>query len=710
MRQIKCLSILSIILPILILAGCDLKDGIDVSQQWKLGTTDDPSYIQENIDDSGWPDINLPGQVIKEKKKRVYWLRKSVVIPKKYSERELAIHLGKIWDVEHTYFNGQKIGSTGRDYPNFNSAWFWDRYYYIPSSIIKYDAENLIAIKVFTNQIPLFNGKPFINDLEKIRIFNFYQRFKAEYVPMGLSLLTLFLGIFAFIKFLADRKSTETLLLSITLILWTVLSTHHYVPDYVVVDFNTQDKYYMALTTLELILVFFLFQALVNIWSRSLTIISLINGTIAIIVSVTATVQDPITGWRFNVLGLLGMIGEILAFILLVKMLKKGSKEIKIIFAAYILFLVCVVHDALAISSVIPFEFFWINMAYPAMIIAMGILMVQRTTFISQEYARTSIEIEKKHKRLTGILTKVKESTAELSSFSNTLQITTGELHSNMEDQEGTLANTSTVIEEVHAAIESIAGNAAKQDNTIQTNKGMLLEYLTALHSITDAAKKAVQLSYKSQKEIQENREQLAAVIDGMKKIKESSGAINEITEIINDIAEKTNLLSLNAAIEAARAGDAGRGFAVVASEIGKLAESSIKQAKSIREILLNTVNKIEEETNLVFNSTKSIDEIESAVNDVNSGVDAILDLCISQEKLTTEIENNMNSILSGSSEISSSTQEEMAAVSEVTKSMVNLTGIMEQVKACSDQMTEILSRLYKRIDILNNSLDEEFD
>jgi methyl-accepting chemotaxis protein len=445
-----------------------------------------------------------------------------------------------------------------------------------------------------------------------------------------------------------------------------------------------------------------------KIWSHALTVITCINGIGAVIISLTASVQDPITGWRFGVLGLMGFLGQIVALILTVKILKRRDKEGIIVFIFYMIFIACVVHDSLAISNVIPFEFFWINMAYPALIIAMGILLVQRASYIAKEFERTGIEVNKKNRRLSDILAHVKESSAELTQFSHTLQTTVDELQHSMDEQEGNLGNTTTVIEEVHASIESIADSAAQQDNSIQQNKGMLVDYISSLNRITEAAKSAVQLSYNSQKQTRVSRGQLLAVIDGMQKIKQSSGAVNEITEIINDIAEKTNLLSLNAAIEAARAGGYGRGFAVVADEIGKLAENSIKQAKSIRDIILNTVKDIEEETDLVTNSTESIEEIETAVDDVNAGVDAILVLCMSQEKLTAEIEKNMNSILAGSSEISSSTQEEMQAITEVSQSIINLNGIMEQVKACADQMTGILSKLYKRIDILNESIKEE--
>jgi PAS domain S-box-containing protein len=383
-----------IIMAAAISSGCTVKDSIDISKGWKLIRGDGPGYMRPGIDDSAWLTVNLPGRVIKEKKQQVYWLRKSVVIPKTYSNEDLAVYLGKIWDVEETYCNGYKIGATGRLYPNFNSAWFWDRYYYIPPRIIKYDAVNVLSIRVFTNQIAFFNGKPFIADLESVRVFNFFQRFKAEYIPMGLGMLTLVLGLFALFQFITNRRQRETLLLAVTLLLWSVLSTHHYIPDYLIIDFNTQDKLYMALIAIELVLVIFLFQMELNLWSRPLTIITCINGFAAVVVAMTATARDPITGWRFDVLGVMGIIGQIVALIFMIKMFKRRTRERMVIFVSYLFFITCVLHDSLAISSVIPYEFFWINMAYPALIIGIGIVFVQRASFVAREFERAGIEIK----------------------------------------------------------------------------------------------------------------------------------------------------------------------------------------------------------------------------------------------------------------------------------------------------------------------------
>ena len=152
-------------------------------------------------------------------------------------------------------------------------------------------------------------------------------------------------------------------------------------------------------------------------------------------------------------------------------------------------------------------------------------------------------------------------------------------------------------MEEVSSSIEQIARNAREQENSIGKNNSILFTYLDSLETITGAARNAQGLSATSMEFMEKGRQRLNGIVEGMKAIKNSSDAVGDITEIINEIAEQSSLLSLNAAIEAARSGAAGRGFAVVADEIGKLADRSISQAKSIQDHIQKTLADINRET-----------------------------------------------------------------------------------------------------------------
>ncbi len=701
----RALGLAAAIIAAVALPACAVKDRLDLSRDWKVINGDREIFRDPRFDDSSWRSIDLPGMMSMEKKRQVFWLRKTFTIPEHLRGSELALQVGKIWDTDRVYFNGALIGASGRDYPDFNSAWFYDRHYLVPPECARPRGTNTVAIRVFTNQHALFNGAPFIAHREDVRAFSFLQRLKAEHVPMGLGFITLFVGLFALAQFFLDRRSKTVLLLAATSLLWSLLSLHFYLPDFVVIDFNTQDKLYYTLAGIEIALLVTLLGMTLDVRSRRIDMIIWLGAAAAGVLSMTATPEDPVTGWRFNAIGGLMLVIQVLFGYIIVSALAKRSREARVILAFYVFFMICIVHDALAISNIIPFEVFWINFAYPSLIIAFGILLVQRTGVIARKLALTGREIEDKNLRLSGILESVRESTAELDGLSRELQGTASDLGTNMGEQEEHLGRTSSAIGEMLTSIESIADHATRQDEAMRSGRGLLVEYLESLTKITGAAKEAAHLSYRSQTQTSESRTRLQAVIEGMEKIKESSRAINAITEIINDMAEKTNLLSLNAAIEAARAGDSGRGFAVVADEIGKLAENSMRQAKLIQENVARTVREIEEERELIGNSTESIGEIETAVNDVNRGIDIILDLCISQERLTGEIEKSMGLIVAGSSEISRSAREEKESAEAVTGAVERLNAVMERVKVGAGRLSRILAMLYRRIEILNGSV-----
>jgi methyl-accepting chemotaxis protein len=227
-------------------------------------------------------------------------------------------------------------------------------------------------------------------------------------------------------------------------------------------------------------------------------------------------------------------------------------------------------------------------------------------------------------------------------------------------------------------------------------------EYIESLERITEGAQYASWLGGRSSEETSSVSDRLQRVADGMVKMKESSESITGIADMINDIAERTNLLSLNAAIEAARAGEHGRGFAVVAEEIGKLADSSVSQAKTIQQIVQDVLTDIEEETAVIVESSDSIKEVNKATENVSIAIDAILKLCEAQEKLTENMKTRMNSISEGSSEISTATREQMLAMNEVMQSIVSLNDVVENVNDSTGKMVEISDKLAHRIALLN--------
>jgi len=208
-------------------------------------------------------------------------------------------------------------------------------------------------------------------------------------------------------------------------------------------------------------------------------------------------------------------------------------------------------------------------------------------------------------------------------------------------------------------------------------------------------------LSAQSISQTEESRKRLGEIVSGMQRIKDSSGAIREIAQIINEISEQTNLLSLNASIEAARAGETGRGFAVVAQEIGKLADRSMEQAKIIHQHINTTLADIARETETVHESAQVILLIEQAAKNVGGSIGSIVELCAGQEKLALVLQENMTRISQGSGDIARSTDEQKITTHEVSKSIEYLNEIMESVMRNAGTLLDALKGLQEHIETL---------
>lgn len=252
-------------------------------------------------------------------------------------------------------------------------------------------------------------------------------------------------------------------------------------------------------------------------------------------------------------------------------------------------------------------------------------------------------------KDLSNAIQQIKESAGEISVASK-------------EIQQGNL-DLSNRTEETAMSLQSIAASS------LQISVGAKLSY--------EHSKESEVLTQQATKNTDQGKKAVSDVVETMDQIKEASVKISEITSVIDGIAFQTNILSLNAAVEAARAGDAGRGFAVVAGEVRSLALKSATAAKEIKELIANSSNLVSKGHDLVSLSEDKMTQIDESIHKIES---MIKEINISTKEQTDGI-NQINNAING---LDGMTQQNAALVEEAT--------------SASSSMNEQVSNLYHSI------------
>lgn len=289
------------------------------------------------------------------------------------------------------------------------------------------------------------------------------------------------------------------------------------------------------------------------------------------------------------------------------------------------------------------------------------------------------------------------QQSVEASSYNST---TIQQMAKSLNEEAQSISNANANMEQIAAAIDTIARDSHEQKMAVENVSSASVEISQAINSANSSAKtvvtasqeaigvsragaNAVMQNLEQMKKIEETVAAFASRIEGMAK---QSEQIEGIIENIEQIAEQTNLLALNAAIEAARAGEHGRGFAVVADEVRNLAERSAAATKETSGL----INKVEEDIEDASKSVKSI------VEKVKEG-----------SRLANESGDAINKLLSSSENMSKQVDGMAGANNAVVKTMPDLLKSIEKISAVVDQnmsSTEELSLSVRHtVEMINN-------
>lgn len=309
--------------------------------------------------------------------------------------------------------------------------------------------------------------------------------------------------------------------------------------------------------------------------------------------------------------------------------------------------------------------------------------------------------IETLQQALLNIIRKISQSSEQITKAADDLGVTANETNSTMK--------------QVECAVSSITGNISEQaQSTKSTTDNIVLmgEQIGITSSEVNLLNQNADLMRKSSEQatttIQQLRQINAEVENSIETINrqihltnDSAQKIRAATEIIASIADETNLLSLNASIEAARSGESGRGFAVVAAQIQKLAEQSNNSSRAIEKITNDLINNSAETVAIMSNvheiissQSQNMIETEQIVAEVMSGIGMSLERIEQIESSTVMLEDSRNQIVQAVEGLSEIAQQNAASTQETCAQTVEVSNTFAEIEGSAKQLMDIAEDL----------------
>jgi len=306
---------------------------------------------------------------------------------------------------------------------------------------------------------------------------------------------------------------------------------------------------------------------------------------------------------------------------------------------------------------------------------------------VLDDLTRINHDVFHMKENIAEIIRGIRHNSLQLEDSTGEISRITESFSSDTQNQAATIEEITATIEEVSASMDNIARSAQLQVNELTSLMERVSGLTATTMEMTSKSTGALKLTEEISEQAGSGEESLARMKSSMGSIGERSKQMTSIIGIINDISDKINLLSLNASIEAARAGDAGRGFAVVADEISKLADTTASSVKEIGSLIASSETEIVSGISIVNDVVEKISRITHGVGEINSVMEDLSGFMDRHIESSEAINRDVSLVLEKSGEIESAITEQKTAMSDVVQSVNSINELTQRISTGSEDI-----------------------
>jgi methyl-accepting chemotaxis protein len=322
------------------------------------------------------------------------------------------------------------------------------------------------------------------------------------------------------------------------------------------------------------------------------------------------------------------------------------------------------------------------------------------------------VRVKEEASSLTGNMDELASNMAETAGAVQEIAATIDSIKQQGSNQAASVAGSAATVEEIARRLGVLSAAIDRQAENISLSSSSIEQMVATIQSVTANVESMGAYYQRLQSHSDEGLEKIQLLASQARDIVQKSEILQEANEIINGIASQTNLLAMNAEIEAAHAGDAGKGFAVVADEIRKLAESAAGQSKAVADSLGSIRSAISE---VVASSTgaemsfegivKQITvlsglegEVKEAMREQSSGSSSILEALSEMRSATAEVRDEAKAMSEGGSSVLEEMRRLKRLTAELDSGMVEMAAGAAQIRASASATSELSSRAVESV------------